>query len=399
MLLKANGQIRCFQEGNKEMSSTPNIHWLGAGLSSGPGIAALVRRRGNVILWNRTQEKAQALADVIGAPAGLAVEALDFKRLAERVEPGDVVVSMLPGAFHTQVAELSLKAGAHMVTTSYLTPEMEALDEEARAKELVVLNEVGVDPGIDHLFAQILVNEARNAGVLGEGHSVAFESHCGGVPAIANDFRYKFSWAPLGVLTALRNQARSIKDGAELVTDKAWTGVENIEVLGETFEVYPNRNSLPYIEEYGLADVADLQLFVRGTLRLPGWKEAWADIFTAVETGSDESLKGLSEQLWSDYAYGPDEEDRVILYVSLSSKNASGETWKASLSLDETGTGWQTAMARTVSLTAQVAIGAVLDSKLEPGVQAATRDANLAKEWLGLLAEDGISFHAENVTL
>ena len=381
------------------MGSAPSIHWLGAGLSSGPGIAALARRRGNVVLWNRTVEKARALVDLIGSDEGLSVEALNFDRLAERVAEGDVVVSMLPGAFHVQVAKLALKAGAHMVTTSYLSPEMMDLDDEARAKSLVILNEVGVDPGIDHLFGQILVDAARQAGQLSDGHSVSFESHCGGVPAIANDFRYKFSWAPLGVLTALRNPARSIKNGVELRTEKAWTGVEEIDVRGETFEVYPNRDSLGYVEEYGLADVADLQLFVRGTLRLPGWKQAWADIFTAVETGTDDSLKALSEQLWADHTYGPDEEDRVILYVSLTSTDASGETWKASLCLDETGTGWQTAMARTVSLTAQVAICAVLDGHLKPGVQAATRDPKEAKHWLAQLAEEGITFHAENVSL
>ncbi|MBT4933750.1 MAG: saccharopine dehydrogenase [Rhodospirillaceae bacterium] len=381
------------------MDSKPCIHWLGAGLSSGPGIAALARRRGNVVLWNRTVEKAQALVKTIGSSEGLSVEALDFDRLAEIVQPGDVVISMLPGAFHTQVAQLSLQADAHMVTTSYLSPEMQALDVEAKAKGLVVLNEVGVDPGIDHLFAQILVDEARRAGMLGDGHSVSFESHCGGVPAVANDFRYKFSWAPLGVVTALGNQSRSIRNGQEFTVEKAWTSVEEINVLGETFEVYPNRDSIGYIEEYGLADVADLQLFVRGTLRLPGWKAAWADIFKTVETGSSDDLKALSEQLWSEYAYGPDEKDRVILYVSLTSQTADGESWKASLSLDETGSGWQTAMARTVSLTAQVAIGAVLDGRLQPGVQAATRDPAEAKRWLGLLSEDGISFHAENVTL
>ena len=143
------------------MDSKPCIHWLGAGLSSGPGIAALARRRGNVVLWNRTVEKAQALVKTIGSSEGLSVEALDFDRLAEIVQPGDVVISMLPGAFHTQVAQLSLQADAHMVTTSYLSPEMQALDVEAKAKGLVVLNEVGDDPGIDHLFAQILVDEQR----------------------------------------------------------------------------------------------------------------------------------------------------------------------------------------------------------------------------------------------
>jgi len=381
------------------MSSKPFIHWLGAGLSSGPGIAALAQRRGNVVLWNRTEEKARALIKTMGVDEGVSIEVLDFDALAERVKPGDVVVSMLPGAFHVQVAKLALAAGAHMVTTSYVSPEMMALDSEARAKGLVVLNEVGVDPGIDHLFAHVLVDAARGAGQLGDGHAVSFESHCGGVPAVANDFRYKFSWAPLGVLTALRNPARSIKNGAELRTEKAWTGVGDIDVRGETFEVYPNRDCLGYVAEYGLTEVADLQLFVRGTLRLPGWKTAWGDIFSAVETGTDDSLTALSEKLWNDYSYGAEEEDRVVMYVSLSSKSANGETWKASLCLDETGSGWQTAMARTVSLTAQVAIGAVLDGRLDPGVQAATRDPVEAKRWLKLLVDDGIKVMGENVSL
>ncbi len=381
------------------MESKPCIHWLGAGLSSGPGIAALARARGRLVLWNRTEAKARDLVKSIGPDREISIETLDFDDLAEKVRAGDVVVSMLPGHLHVRVAKLALAAGAHMVTTSYLSSDMMALDDEARAKGLVVLNEVGVDPGIDHLFAQVLVQAARQAGALEAGRAVYFQSHCGGVPAVANDFRYKFSWAPLGVLTALRNPARSILDGQEFRSEKAWTSVENIVVQGETFEVYPNRDSIGYIEEYNLAQVKDLQLFVRGTLRLPGWKKAWRDIFSTVEAATDDELKALSERLWRDYCYGPDEQDRLILYVSLRSEGADGESWQGSLSLDEKGSGWQTAMARTVSLTAQVGIGAVLDGQLTAGVQAATRDPEQAKRWLGQLAEDGIAIEAVNVSL
>lgn len=374
----------------------PTIHWLGAGLSSGPGIVALAQRRGNLVLWNRTVEKAEAVRERAGG-AGLAVRALDMADLAAVAQPGDVLVSMLPGDMHTRVARTALDAGAHMVTTSYLSDAMAAMDGEAREKNLCVVNEVGLDPGIDHLFAHLLVDAANQAGVLGQGRPVDFVSYCGGFPAKPTPFTYKFSWAPLGVLTALGNPSHSIKDGKELTIAKPYTAVENLAIRGETYEVYANRDSLPYVKEYGLAGESGLNTFVRGTLRLKGWTAAWADIFKTVERGDMDELRALSKQLWDEHAYKDDEEDRVVLYVALT---VGGDTpWHASLALDETGSGWQTAMARTVSLTCAQAIGAVLDGRIAPGVSAGVKDVAEARRWLGALADDGITVHADGVTV
>ncbi len=381
------------------MNTQSRVHWLGAGLSSGPGIVALANQRGNVTIWNRTLEKAQALLQHVDSPESLRAEAFTMERLATAITPGDVVVSMLPASMHADVARMALDKGANMVTTSYLTDDMRALDGEAKSKSIAIVNECGVDPGIDHLFAHVLVDEARSAGALSGDCTVDFVSHCGGVPAVPNDFCYKFSWTPLGVLTALKNKALSIRDGVEHETVKAWTDVENIDVLGETFEVYANRDSVAYIPEYGLQDVANLRTFVRGTLRLEGWTKAWADIFATVETADMDTLRALSEKLWHDYPYAPGEQDRVLLYVALTSTKPNGEQWHGSLSLDERGSGWQTAMARTVSLAGATTIGAVLDGRIPAGVHMGAPDVAEARRWLATLAGHGIVFRGENVDL
>lgn len=379
------------------MTGNARVHWVGAGLSSVPGIVSLANERGNVTLWNRTVEKADAIRAYVERPESLETAAFDVPALANAVSASDVVVSMLPASMHTELAQLALDNGAHMVTTSYMSDDMRALEGRAKASGLTIVNECGVDPGIDHLFAHVLVDAGNSAGMLGSDATVDFVSHCGGVPAVPNAFRYKFSWTPLGVLTALKNEARSIRNGQPHVTTKAWTEVENIDVLGETFEVYANRDSISYIPDYRLDKVGNLRTFVRGTLRLGGWTTAWADIFETVETAGMDTLRSLSERLWNEYQYEENEQDRVILYVALSSQREDGSTWKASLSLDEKGSGWQTAMARTVSLAGATAIESVLDGHLPPGVHMGATDPALARKWLSRIAAHGIEIKSENV--
>jgi len=184
-------------------------------------------------------------------------------------------------------------------------------------------------------------------------------------------FTYKFSWTPLGVLTALTNPATMIRNGKPHTVTKAWQDVTELSLNGESFEVYANRNSLPYITEYGLSEESNLRTFVRGTLRLSGWKRAWKDIFTTIENASPQDLKQLSDQLWQDYQYEDGEQDRVVLHVALSATSQAGETWKGSLSLDTTGSGWQSAMANCVALTVTEAVSALMEGRLSPGVQSA----------------------------
>ena len=165
------------------------------------------------------------------------------------------------------------------------------------------------------------------------------------------------------------------------------------------FEAYANRNSLPFIAEYGLDSESNLRTFVRGTLRKAGWKHAWKDIFSALVNISSDDLGLLSDKLWKEHQYNKGEQDRVLLYVALTSTSVSGETWKGSLTLDEKGNGWQSAMASTVSYTVAQAVNALMEGRLSPGVQAAPDDVVEAKLWLRGLAGNGIKIKTVNVDL
>lgn len=378
----------------------PAIHWIGAGLASGPGLVSLANKWGEATVWDMTLDHAKFLSEQVDDGATLNVKELNIrdeaslKNFRDALNKGDIVISMLPAAFHVEVAKIALSEDCHLVTSSYLSDEMIALHDQAIDKGVTLINESGLDPGIDHLLTHILVDEAKKAGVIGKGNEVEFVSYCGGFPAKPTPFTYKFSWTPLGVLTALANPAQLIKDGAETTVNKAWENVSDISIHGETFEAYANRNSLPYVAEYGLGSETNIKTFVRGTLRMAGWKKAWKDIFDIVGNASMDDLKDLSAKLWKDHQYGEDEEDRVLLYVALKCGD-----WNASLTVDATGSSWRSAMANTVSFTVAEAVSALMEGRLAPGVQAAPHDITEAKRWLDGLAANGIKVKAVGIDL
>jgi saccharopine dehydrogenase (NADP+, L-glutamate forming) len=160
---------------------------------------------------------------------------------------------MLPATMHLDLARTCVTRGAHFVSSSYITPEMRALDAAAHEAGVSIVGEVGLDPGIDHLMAHDLVAAYRASKHYDRDNVLSFTSHCGGVPARPNAFRYKFSWSPLGVLRALMTPARSIRDYSELRVAHPWDAVQSYTAplrQPEVFEVYPNRDSLPFREDY-----------------------------------------------------------------------------------------------------------------------------------------------------
>ena len=386
-------------------SQKSSIHWIGAGLASGPGLVSLANKWNEATVWDMSLERAHELQNEVDDSATLHVKQLNLadekslQTFCDTLNNGDIIISMLPATFHVQVAHIALDENCHLVTSSYLNDEMIALNDQAFDKGLCFVNEVGLDPGIDHLLTHLIVDKARKAGVLGKGNQLDFLSYCGGFPVITNDFAYKFSWTPLGVLTALKNSAQLVQDGVETTIPTAWENIKDISIHGETFEAYANRNSIPFIKEYALADETNLRTFVRGTLRLSGWEAAWQDIFKTMENATMDALKNLSDELWSKYQYDDGEEDRVVLYVALNSKDENGNTWEASLTLDTTGTGWQSAMANTVSYTVAEAVSALMENRLAPGVQAAPHYIAEASRWLKGLNQKGIQFKAVNIEL
>ncbi|MCC7072489.1 MAG: saccharopine dehydrogenase NADP-binding domain-containing protein [Deltaproteobacteria bacterium] len=371
------------------MSSTARVHWLGAGLSSGPGIRRLAAQGQPLTLWNRTVDKArQAIA---GMQTSAQVRAYELPALKAALAKGDIVVSMLPAPMHPEIARVCLDAGAHLVTTSYISDAMRALDGEARAKGLCLINECGLDPGLDHMLAHKLVAEYRACKGYDPANRLSFRSYCGGFPKIENAFRYKFSWSPLGVLRALRSPARALKEGLVREVPRVWEAIERFTVEGpagaESFEAYPNRDSMPYVGEYGFDAAWPLQTFVRGTLRLGGWSLAWQDIFAKVGALSDAELATLADELWRAHQYGEGEPDRVVLYVGLRATRHDGSVVfdRASV-MDEAGTTERSAMGALVSLPATFAVDDVRAGRVGAGVHGAPSDAATIARWFAALA-------------
>lgn len=376
-------------EENEKMT----IHWCGTGLSAIPGLRRLIEAGRDVTVWNRTISKAQ---DAVG-DLTQDIRAFDIADLGDALAKDDVVVSMLPGDWHVPLAELCIAKGAHFVSSSYISPEMKALDAKAKAAGVICVNEVGLDPGIDHLMAHALVADYRAADVYDTDNTLSFISYCGGVPKTPNPFRYKFSWSPLGVLKALRSPSRSLRDGAPLDVNRPWDAISSYEAPlpnAETFEVYPNRDSLPFMEEYNFDPDWNVDTFVRGTLRLNGWAEAWADVFSEIETLSgpegDARLKEMSDQFWTENAYDEGEPDRVVLCVGLKAAQNGAEVYHKTYVMDAWGDARGTAMARLVSIPVSLAIEAVLTKEITPGIHAAPSDPALVQAWLshiGTLAQ------------
>ena len=361
------------------------IHWCGTGLSAIPGLRKLIIDGHDIIVWNRTISKAlSAVGDITKS-----IKEFNIQELESHLKKDDIVVSMLPGDWHVPLAKLCLKCQSHFVSSSYISPEMRELDALAVKNGLCLVNEVGLDPGIDHLMAHALIEDYRNSKKQDDKNDLSFFSYCGGIPKIKNSFCYKFSWSPLGVLKALKSPSLSIKDFKEFDVRRPWNAISTYTAplpLPEEFEVYANRDSLPFIDQYRLNQNWRIKEFVRGTLRLKGWENAWADIFSEIEKLSgkndDEILGKMSDQLWLENAYDKNEADRVVLVVSLKASNGNETKWHKSYVLDAYGDSVSTAMARLVSLPVSFAVEAVAQDKIVPGVSAAPSDMSVVNDWL-----------------
>lgn len=245
---------------------------LGAGMVVKPIVVYLLKKGLHVTVATRTKSKAEEM--IGGHPNGNAVSWTvdDEPALDKLIGEHDIAVSLLPYAHHLLVAKHCLKHKKNMVTTSYVKPEMKALDSQAKEAGIIILNELGLDPGIDHMSAMRIIDNVHNKG----GKIDSFYSLCGALPApeaANNPFKYKFSWSPKGVVMAGNNDGKFLKNN-----EVAYIPTENLfkNPLATNFpgvgilDIYPNRDSLPYIELYG---VPETKTMFRGTFRYKGWCE------------------------------------------------------------------------------------------------------------------------------
>ncbi|MDO6760624.1 saccharopine dehydrogenase NADP-binding domain-containing protein [Tamlana sp. 2_MG-2023] len=214
----------------------------------------------------------------------------------EIIKASDIVISMLPAHLHINIAKDCLKLNKNLVTASYVSPEMQALNEEVKAKGLIFMNEIGVDPGLDHMSAMKVLDDIREKG----GEILSFESSTGGLIAPESDnnlWHYKFTWNPRNVVLAGQGgTAKYLKEGSYkyLPYNQLFKRAEtlNIENHGR-FEVYANRDSLKYQAAYKLENAKTLY---RGTMRRAGFCQAW-DVFVSLGMTDDSFTMDDSEHL------------------------------------------------------------------------------------------------------
>jgi len=309
-----------------------NILVIGAGLSASTLIKYLLDHSDKYDWKVKVADidEELALKKVNGNPNGSAIkfDAFNEQQCHKEVKKADLVISMLPAKMHIIVAKECIKQVTNMVTASYVSPEVKALDAEAKEAGVLLLNEIGVDPGIDHMSAMQLIDKIWDEG----GELFSFRSYTGGLVAPKydnNPWNYKFTWAPKNVVLAGQGTALLIVKGKykHIPYHKLFTRIQRFNVLnyGE-FEGYFNRNSLKYRSIYGLDNISTM---VRGTLRRPGYSRTWNVLVQLGMTDDTYTLENSENMTYSDFTetflrYKPDisVEDNVAEYVGVDAESA-----------------------------------------------------------------------------
>ena len=262
----------------------------------------------------------------------------DETELELAIKSTDVVISMLPARFHMLVALKCLDFNKHLVTASYVSDEMKALDDKVKEKGLVFMNEIGLDPGIDHMSAMKVIDQIRDNG----GKLLLFESFTGGLVAPESDnnlWNYKFTWNPRNVVLAGQGgTAKFIQEGKYkyIPYHKLFRRTEILNISGfGKFEAYPNRDSLKYRKEYGLEDVLTLY---RGTIRRVGFSRAWNVFVQLGMTDDTYTIEDSENMSYRDFtnlflAYNPNDSVELKLrhYLKIDQDDI---VWEKLLELD-----------------------------------------------------------------
>jgi saccharopine dehydrogenase-like NADP-dependent oxidoreductase len=434
---------------------------LGAGLIAKPLVDYFLDRcHYHVIMATRTVLKADKIID--GRPEGKTVSwTTDQTEVLDRlVSEVDLVVSLLPPTMHIPVAQACLKHRKNMVTTSYISPEMVALDQKAKEKGIIILNEIGEDPGIDHMGAKKMIDEIHSEG----GRVLGLKSYGAGLPSFTsnrNPFGYKFSWSPKGVMMAARTPAAYLKNGnrvdvpADDLFNHHW--LVDVEGIG-TFETYPNRDSTRYRTYFQLDE--DVSLY-RGLLRFIGWcntmqsmkrlnllddsdemdlsNKTYAQFISNLigadsNEGLDEKVAGylgvevkddaikrlkwlglfeekniplekgtnvdvLVDLMLKKMVYSSDEKDMIIVHDEIIAQFQDRIEKRLSSMLVEGDLHGDSAMSRAVSLPAAIASKLILEGKISAkGVQMPTL-SEIYKPVLKELSEFGLAFKHRTVEM
>jgi len=293
-----------------------NILVIGAGRSSSSLIKYLLDKSNSENLFitvaDISEENAkERIGDRSNAEA-LKFDVFNQEQRQQEIQKADIVISMLPARFHIEVAKDCVEFGKHMVTASYISKEMKELDEAVKEKGLVFMNEIGVDPGIDHMSAMEIIDRVRD----NNAKMLLFESFTGGLVAPESDdnlWNYKFTWNPRNVVVAGQGGAAMfIQEGTYkyIPYHKLFRRTEFLTLNGDgKFEAYANRDSLKYRSVYGLDDIPTMY---RGTIRKVGFSRAWNIFVQLGMTDDTYSIEDSEHMSYRDFtnlflAYSPND--------------------------------------------------------------------------------------------
>ncbi|CCE81594.1 Piso0_002255 [Millerozyma farinosa CBS 7064] len=313
---------------------TKKVLLLGSGFVAKPTVDILAKTPDvEVTVACRTLKKAQELAS--GVAKAASVDVSDESSLDAAVAASDLVISLIPYIYHAKVVKSAIKNKKDVVTTSYINPQLKELEPQIKEAGITVMNEIGLDPGIDHLYAVKTIEEVHSQ----NGKIKSFLSYCGGLPAPEdsdNPLGYKFSWSARGVLLALRNAAKFWKDGkiGEIKSEDLMSSAKPYFIYpGFAFVAYPNRDSTIFKELY---NIPEADTVIRGTLRYQGFPEfvkvlvdlgflkedsvsafsstvAWKDAFASYIGANSSSEKDIIAKIDSLTKFKSDEDRERIL--------------------------------------------------------------------------------------
>uniref|UniRef100_A0A673B008 Uncharacterized protein n=1 Tax=Sphaeramia orbicularis TaxID=375764 RepID=A0A673B008_9TELE len=377
-------------------SGMKRVLLLGSGYVSGPVVEYLTR--------DETTQQAEELAAKYPNTIPVVLDAGSQEgHLDTLIKDHDLVISMLPYSFHPLIAKHCIRRKVNMVTASYLSPAMKELESSAEEAGITIVNEMGLDPGIDHMLAMECIDQAKADGCIVESYS----SFCGGLPAPEcsdNPLRYKFSWSPYGVLLNTISPAIYLKDGKMVSIPAGGSLMDSTTPMdflpGFNLEGFPNRDSTKYSEPYGIQSAHTL---VRGTLRFQVLHKSGKVLFFCVfrfgmlsdelVPHADSVLAALAKHLEAKLSFDKGERDMIIMRNDVGLRHPTGELETKHISLVVYGdpNGFS-AMAKTVGYPAAIAARMVLDGEISRKGLVVPMTKDVYGPALARLKEEGLRF-------
>lgn len=289
---------------NNTTSDHKKILILGAGRSSSYLIDYLAQQAlqqgWKLTVGDTDLEQVQKKTDIYPHVDAILFNIFDQKQREKQISQTDIVISMLPAVYHIHVARTCIRFGKHLLTASYVSPEIKELHKEALKEDVLILMEMGLDPGIDHMSAMQVINQLTE-----QGASVtSFKSYCGGLVSSESDdnpWGYKFTWNPRNVVIAGQSTVKYMEDGHYKYIPPHQIFARAEQVYVEEFgplEAYGNRDSLSYREVYGLQNAATV---VRGTLRKNGFCKAWQLLVRLGVTDDSYTLENSENMTYNEF--------------------------------------------------------------------------------------------------